>query len=78
MAFPSTRSTSTSTRFRPWKRSAACLVLTGIALDDDSATKLNDLGAGERSGDEEVGLTLNVTFIHDEPDLRREVPAVPG
>ena len=51
---------------------------TGIALDDDSATKLDDLGAGGRSGDEEVSLTLNVTFIHDEPDLRRDVPAVPG
>lgn len=50
----------------------------GIALDDDSAAKLDDLGAGERSGDGEVRLTLNVTFIHDEPDLHRDVPAVPG
>ncbi|MBD1546654.1 hypothetical protein [Roseibium aggregatum] len=51
---------------------------TGVALDDDSAAKLDDLGAAERSGDEEVSLTLNVTFIHEEPDLRRDVPAVPG
>jgi hypothetical protein len=51
---------------------------TGIALDDDSATKLDDLGKSGRSEGEEVSLTLNVTFIHDEPDLRRDVPAVPG
>ncbi|WP_346897972.1 hypothetical protein [uncultured Roseibium sp.] len=51
---------------------------TGVALDDDSAAKLDTLETSGRPGDEEVNLTLNVTFIHDEPDLRREVPAVPG
>ncbi|WP_417413521.1 hypothetical protein [Hoeflea sp.] len=26
----------------------------------------------------EVAGALSVTFVHDEPDLRREIPAVPG
>lgn len=29
-------------------------------------------------GGEEVAGALAVTFVHDEPDLRREIPAVPG
>jgi hypothetical protein len=37
---------------------------------------------GERAEAEaaeaEVSGSLSVTFIHDEPDLRREIPAVPG
>lgn len=34
-------------------------------------------GGGEPTGHEVAG-TVQVTFIHNEPDLRVEVPAVPG
>ena len=32
----------------------------------------------ERPGAGDVRGTLQITFIHDEPDLRREVPPIPG
>lgn len=49
------------------------------------AASLGDLGIvmeqpqvpGGKPNAERMG-TLALTFIHDEPDLRREVPAVPG
>lgn len=50
----------------------------GIRLDEDSleaARKVAGL-SGDRSVERPV--SLNLTFIHDEPDLRRTVPAVPG
>lgn len=34
--------------------------------------------AADPPPDEEVRCTLQITFVHDEPDLRRDVPAVPG
>ncbi|MBC7283771.1 hypothetical protein [Hoeflea sp.] len=34
-------------------------------------------GAGQ-AGDAEVSGALSMTFLHDEPDMRREIPAVPG
>ena len=33
---------------------------------------------GERAKATDVMGTLNITFIHDEPDLRIEVPPIPG
>ena len=60
------------TRFRE-------LVLkAGVHLDEESEAALADLIANEKGLPEELPTSLNVTFIHNEPDLRREVPAVPG
>lgn len=47
---------------------------TEIRLDAASRAAIAE--AGETAA--EVPCSLNVTFIHDEPDMRREVPAVPG
>ena len=54
------------------------VVAAGVHLDEESDAVLFDLTAKEKSLPEELPASLNVTFIHDEPDLRREVPAVPG
>jgi hypothetical protein len=50
----------------------------GVHLDTESkhAVALQEAPGNRRDAD--VPVTLNVTFIHDEPDLRREVPMVPG
>jgi hypothetical protein len=45
-----------------------------VRLDPESHERLQAVAG--RDGD--VKLTLQITFIHDEPDLRREVLAVPG
>lgn len=44
----------------------------GIAVDEPA----EDL-AGTDSAVERMA-TLQITFIHDEPDMKRDVPAVPG
>ncbi len=44
----------------------------GIHIDQPAETAGTSDPASERMA------TLQITFIHDEPDLRREVPAVPG
>jgi len=30
------------------------------------------------AGKEDIVVILNITFIHDEPDLRHTIPAIPG
>ena len=45
-----------------------------IRLDDASRAAI----AGPDQTAEGIPCALNVTFIHDEPDVKREVPAVPG
>ncbi|KGF68606.1 hypothetical protein LL06_15395 [Hoeflea sp. BAL378] len=35
-------------------------------------------GEENEAGEAEVAGALSVTFVHDEPDLRREIPAIPG
>lgn len=54
------------------------VIKAGVHLDEESDARLSDLIAHEKGLPEELPASLNVTFIHDEPDLRREVPAVPG
>jgi hypothetical protein len=54
-----------------------------LSLSEESLSALEDLGrlaaaAGERDAEAEVVGTLQVTFIHDEPDLIIEVPPIPG
>ena len=46
----------------------------GLGLDGDSRRSIETVSTSE----DEITVALNVTFIHDEPDLRREIPAVPG
>ena len=48
----------------------------GIRLDDDSEAALR--GFSPASDDSELVASLYLRFVHDEPDLRREVPPVPG
>ena len=50
------------------------LVAANVGLDEESLAALDACPAGE----DEISVTLSVTFVHDEPDLRREIPAVPG
>lgn len=54
------------------------VVNAGVHLDDESDAVIGDLIAKEKGLPEEIPASLNVTFIHNEPDLRREVPSVPG
>ncbi|MHA7970116.1 hypothetical protein [Rhizobium sp. CAU 1783] len=50
----------------------AALSEGGIVLDDEVHGSSGSDPAAEQMA------TLQITFIHDEPDLKREVPAVPG
>ena len=45
-----------------------------VRLDAESRSVIASLGAAEA----ETAAALSVTFIHDEPELKREVPAVDG
>ena len=47
-------------------------------LDDDSIAKMQAMEEQHLRNPVDVTATLNITFIHDELDLRREVPVVPG
>jgi hypothetical protein len=50
-----------------------------LRLNAESVDELNALSL--RSGqavDEEIPGTLQVTFVHNDPDLRIEVPPIPG
>lgn len=46
----------------------------GLALGHDNESVMHDLGVLDSA----ISGSLNVNFIHDEPQLRIEVPAVPG
>ena len=50
----------------------AALSEGGIVLDDEVR------GPSDSDPAAELMATLQITFIHGEPDLKREVPAVPG
>jgi hypothetical protein len=51
------------------------LVAVGLHLIEDGVSSVDDQTG---SGVVDVAGTLQITFIHDEPDLRIEVPAIPG
>ncbi|HEV2800029.1 MAG TPA: hypothetical protein VGW12_06020 [Pyrinomonadaceae bacterium] len=63
---------------------AAALSATGLRLDAESRDLLAerqeryaaDLAASSQSN--EIAGSLQITFIHHEPDLRIEVPPIPG
>ncbi|NEQ23094.1 MAG: hypothetical protein F6K28_28855 [Microcoleus sp. SIO2G3] len=58
-------------------RLAASLQQTGLHLSQESLKQLMPVNDSTLKEKELVG-TLQITFVHDEPDLLREVPAVPG
>ena len=62
-------------RFGDWQ---ARIAMSGVSLDDDSKAAIAALQSLTSAADDEIQASLNVTFIHDEPDLRREIPSVPG
>jgi hypothetical protein len=54
------------------------LIHLGVSLDQDSLEAALGSEPTEGRGERDQGCALNITFIHDEPDLRRDIPAVPG
>jgi hypothetical protein len=53
------------------------LLAIGLRFDTAVIAAL-DQAAVAGSDKSELIVSLNVTFVHDDPDLRRTVPAVPG
>jgi len=56
---------------------AASVQQTGLHLSQESLEQLMSANDSTLKEKELVG-TLQITFVHNEPDLLREVPAVPG
>lgn len=57
---------------------AQALLDAGLLLSADSAAQLGDFGVSSAESGGTVPGALSVNFIHDDPPLRIEVPAVPG
>lgn len=53
----------------------AKLEAASVRLDAESLSRLEETTSPE---DVDIFVSLALTFIHNEPDLRREIPAVPG
>lgn len=49
----------------------------GLRLNESSLLAISKL-AGQPTAPAELQTTLQITFIHDEPDLRIPVPMIPG
>lgn len=58
-------------------RLAAMLQETGLQLSQESLEQLRSAHEPTLEEQELVG-TLQITFVHNEPDLLRDIPAVPG
>lgn len=58
----------------------AALLATGLKPSEESTAALASLCEAAARGPDPVDVmgTLTLTFVHDEPDLRRVVPSVPG
>ena len=56
-------------------RLGALLGTTGLALADASNAAI---AKAAHATERETSGTLQITFVHDEPDLERDVPNVPG
>ncbi|MEK6286440.1 MAG: hypothetical protein AABO57_11915 [Acidobacteriota bacterium] len=57
---------------------AADLRLTRESNDSFASFSASNESAGEGSQTTDVAGTLQITFIHNEPDLKIEVPRIPG
>jgi hypothetical protein len=53
---------------------ASAFVSSALSLDDESVERLRQIYEPEQV----LSGSLNVTFIHSEPDLRIPVPPIPG
>ncbi|MBI4781075.1 MAG: hypothetical protein HY785_07090 [Oscillatoriophycideae cyanobacterium NC_groundwater_1537_Pr4_S-0.65um_50_18] len=58
-------------------RLAITLPETGLHLSQESLKQLTSV-RDSTLNEKELGGTLQITFVHHEPDLLRDVPAVPG
>ncbi|MDJ1174005.1 hypothetical protein [Roseofilum capinflatum] len=58
-------------------RLAATLQETGLQLSQESLEQLM-LAHDSTLKEQELVGTLQITFVHNEPDLLRDIPAVPG
>ena len=58
------------------------IAAAGVRLDAASLASLQAMAGTPATGGEGVGeeiaASINITFLHGEPDLRQVVPAVPG
>ncbi|MBO3759202.1 hypothetical protein [Ciceribacter sp. L1K22] len=66
------------------KMTTVRLALPGTAIEDligsliDGGIAVDPPEAPASSDDRERRVTLQLTFLHDEPDLMRDIPAIPG
>lgn len=60
-----------------WADSLHLVQETGLHLSQESLEQLMPPNDSTLKEKQLVG-TLQITFVHNEPDLLREVPAVPG
>lgn len=65
-------------RGRPGSHNGPTLIVEGVRLDDESVAKIKAMVERQMSKPADQMASLNITFIHDEPDLRREIPSIPG
>lgn len=65
-----------------FERLQTALAGINLQLSTESLESLSALHTSAQRGDEETSAavpgTLQITFIHNEPDLRIEVPPIPG
>ncbi len=54
------------------------VIAASVKLDDESIAKIRTAVEKHVPDPVDVTATLSITFMHNEPDLRREIPAVPG
>ncbi|MEM7025602.1 MAG: hypothetical protein AAF637_23925 [Pseudomonadota bacterium] len=54
------------------------VVAAGVRLNNEDLARIRAAIEKHATTLADTTVSLNITFIHDDPDLRREVPAVPG
>lgn len=54
------------------------VIAADVKLNDESLSRIQTMTEKLSAIPTDITVTLNVTFIHDGPDLRQPVPAVPG
>ena len=54
------------------------VIAASVKLDEDNIAEIQSVVERHLPNPVDVTATLNITFIHNELDLRRKVPAVPG
>ena len=54
------------------------IAAAGVRLDEASVASLRQAAGGSGDEGDEIAASVNITFIHDEPDLLQVVPPIPG